>query len=55
MLEYWNNGLLDHKWRNSLNPLVRHEVTQEMRVGPSEPAYRSWLQTALSCSGQESG
>jgi len=23
MLEYWNNELLDHKWRNSLNPLSR--------------------------------
>jgi hypothetical protein len=22
---------------------------KEMRVGPSEPAYRSWLQTTLSC------
>ena len=23
-----------------------------MRVGPSEPVYRSWLQTALSCIGK---
>jgi hypothetical protein len=28
---------------------VRHEVAQEMRVGPSEPTCRSWLQTTLSC------
>ena len=41
---------------------VRHELTarvlecdaaQEMRDDPSEPAYRSRLQTASSCSGKE--
>ena len=32
---------------------VRHEAAQEMRVGPSESVYRSWLQTASSCMGQE--
>ena len=31
---------------------MRHEVAQEMRVGPSEPVYRDRLQTTLSCIGQ---
>ena len=34
---------------------VRHEATQEMRVGPSEPACRSRFQTTLSCVGKEPG
>ena len=29
------------------------DAVQEMRVGPSEPAVRSRLQTAASCDGQE--
>ena len=41
--------------------IVRHERTlykvcvtaQKMRVGPSEPAYRSRLQTTSSCCGQK--
>jgi hypothetical protein len=33
--------------------LLECGAAQEMRVGPSEPAYRSRLQTASSCSGQE--
>jgi hypothetical protein len=32
--------------------IVRHEAAQEMRVGPSEPACRSRLQTTLSCIGK---
>jgi len=32
---------------------VRHDVAQEMGVGPSEPVCRSWLQTTLSCNGKE--
>ena len=28
-------------------------TAQKMRVGPSEPACRSWFQTALSCAGKE--
>ena len=31
----------------------RSRAAQEMRVGPSETAYRSRLQTALSCIGKE--
>jgi hypothetical protein len=33
--------------------LVCHEAVQEMRVGPSESAYRSRLQTTSSCKGKE--
>jgi len=32
---------------------LRHEVAQEMRAGPSEPACRSRLQTTLSCCAQK--
>jgi hypothetical protein len=32
---------------------VRHEAAQEMRGGPSPPAYRCRLQTTLSCAGKE--
>ena len=32
--------------------LVRHDAAQEMREGPSEPAYRSRLQTTSSCMGK---
>ena len=32
---------------------VRHEASQEMRVGPSEPAFRSRFQTTSSCMGKE--
>jgi hypothetical protein len=35
--------------------LVRHEAAREMREGPSNPAYRSRLQTTLSCSGKKPG
>jgi transposase len=28
-------------------------ASQKMRVGPSEPAYRSWFQTTSSCIGQK--
>jgi hypothetical protein len=43
--------------------VVRHEcvfnkvrvTARKMRVGPSEPAYRSRLQTTLSCAGKEPG
>ena len=38
---------------HDFNPLVRHEAAQEMRVGPSKPVCRSWLQTTLSCNGKE--
>ena len=31
----------------------RCDAVQEMRVGPSEPAVRSRLQTTASCDGQE--
>ena len=31
--------------------VVRQEVAQKMRAGPSEPAYRSRLQTTSSCCG----
>lgn len=37
----------DYKWK------VRHEVAQEMRVGPSKPSCRRRLQTTLSCIGKE--
>jgi hypothetical protein len=33
--------------------IVRQEVVQKMRAGPSEPAYRSRLQTTSSCCGQK--
>jgi hypothetical protein len=33
--------------------IVRHEAAQKMRVGPSESACRSRLQTTLSCCGKE--
>jgi hypothetical protein len=33
--------------------IVRHEAVQEMRVGPSESACRSRLQSTLSCIGKE--
>jgi len=32
---------------------VPRKSTEEMRVGPSESAYRSRLQTTLSCNGKE--
>lgn len=35
--------------------LLRHEVTQEMREGPSEPACSGRFQTTLSCSGKGPG
>jgi transposase InsO family protein len=33
---------------------VRGEAVLEMRVGLSQPGIRTWLQTSLSCGGQES-
>ncbi len=39
--------------QGKLHYIVRHEAVQKMRVGPSEPAYRSRLQTTSSCIGKE--
>ena len=43
-------------WRCSgcdIVEIVCHEATRKMRVGPSESACRSGLQTTLSCCGKE--
>ncbi len=47
--------MLDLQTKSAINSdklqVVRHEAAQEMRIGPSDSAYRSRVQSTSSCVG----
>jgi len=47
----WDNGV-PRRRKEGRSPASSY-AAWEMRVGPSEPGYRTWLQTTTSCYGQK--